>query len=185
MALASSPATSSPPSPIAPPAPRAPEPSFYAQRGISPEPSSASSNFLAARPNLSGDAPVQLRGDPQSEPQAAALTALSPAGEKPAALGINRRKHPRVKVDYSVCVRLPGRADDVVQCEDMSKGGLRFKSRQRYYAQSLIEVAVPYQPGQPAIFVPAQIVFAEELPEQRLFRCGVQYLKATKPRDYF
>src|SRR5207248_9872025 len=53
-----------PPSPIAPPAP---EPSFYAQsRGISPEPSSASSNFLAARPNLSGDAPVQLRGDPQS-----------------------------------------------------------------------------------------------------------------------
>ncbi|HYS44101.1 MAG TPA: PilZ domain-containing protein, partial [Geobacteraceae bacterium] len=70
-------------------------------------------------------------------------------------------------------------------CEDMSKGGLRFKSRQRYYPQTLIEVAVPYQPGQPAIFVPAQIVFAEELPEQRLFRCGVQYLKSTKPRGYF
>src|SRR5439155_25155888 len=96
----------------------------------------------------------------------------------PAASGINRRKHPRVKVDYSACVRVPGRADDVVLCEDMSKGGLRFKSRQRYYAQSLIEVAAPYQPGQPAIFVPAQIVFAEELPEQRLFRCGIQYLKA-------
>ena len=175
-----------PPSPIAPPAPRAPEPSFYTQsRGISPEPCSASSNFLAARPNLSGDAPVQPRGDPQSEPQAAAFTAPSLAGEKPAAPGANRRKHPRVKVDYSACVRVPGRADDVVQCEDMSKGGLRFKSRQRYFAQSLIEVAVPFQPGQPAIFVPAQIVFAEELPEQRLFRCGVQYLKATKPRDYF
>src|SRR5438552_4845141 len=45
--------------PSSPPAPRAPAPSFYAQsRGISPEPSAASSNFLAARPNLSGDAPV-------------------------------------------------------------------------------------------------------------------------------
>jgi len=180
------PSSYDPAPPSSPPAPRVPEPSFYAQsRGISPEPSSASSNFLAARPNLSGDAPVQLLGDPQSEPQAAAFTAPSLAGEKSAAPGVNRRKHPRVKVDYSACVRVPGRADDVVQCEDMSKGGLRFKSRQRYYAQSLIEVAVPYQPGQPAIFVPAQIVFAEELPEQRLFRCGVQYLKATKPRDSF
>jgi hypothetical protein len=67
----------------------------------------------------------------------------------------------------------------------MSKGGLRFKSPKHYYAQSLIEVAVPYQPGQPAIFVTAQIVFVEELPEQRLFRYGVQYLKPTKSRDYF
>ncbi len=108
-----------------------------------------------------------------------------PAGEKPSAPRANRRKHPRVKVAYSACIRHPGRGDDVVQCEDMSKGGLRFKSRQRYYPQTLIEVAVPYQPGQPAIFVPAQIVFAEELPEQRLYRCGVQYLKSTKPRAYF
>ena len=52
-------------------------------------------------------------------------------------------------------------------------------------AASILEVAVPYQPGQPAIFVPAQIVFAEELPEQRLYRCGVQYLSPTKPRDSF
>jgi hypothetical protein len=122
---------------------------------------------------------------PAPAPQAAVLT-MSPAhDEKSAASPANRRKHPRVKVSYSACVRLPGRPDEVVQCEDMSKGGLRFKSRQRYYAQSLIEVAVPYQPGQAAIFVPAQIVFAEELPEQRLFRCGVQYLKSTKPRDSF
>jgi hypothetical protein len=67
----------------------------------------------------------------------------------------------------------------------MSKGGLRFKSPKNYYAQSLIEVAVPYQKGQPAIFVPAKIVYVEELPEQHLFRYGVQYLKPTKPRDSF
>lgn len=108
-----------------------------------------------------------------------------PAPEKPDAPRINRRKHPRVKVNYSACIRHQARGDDIVTCEDMSKGGLRFTSRKQYYEQSLIEVAVPYQHGQPAIFVPAKIVFVEELPEQRLFRCGVQYLHATKPRDHF
>ena len=106
--------------------------------------------------------------------------------EKPARVAnVERRKHPRVKVTYSACVRHPQRGDDVVLCEDMSKGGLRFKSRKQYYARSLIEVAAPYQPGQPAIFVPAQIVFVEELPEQQLYRYGVQYLKPTQVRDTF
>jgi hypothetical protein len=108
-----------------------------------------------------------------------------PAPEKPTGPPAERRMHPRVKVTYSACVRDPQQGDEVVLCEDMSKGGLRFKSRKRYYPQSLIEVAVPYQPGQPAIFVPAQIVFVEELPEQQLFRHGVQYVKSTKPRDGF
>ena len=189
-----------PPSPIiAPPVPPAPQPSFYAQsRDISPD-SSSSSNFRASRLDSRADAiaasadhvatgsdTVGARSDPVGEPPAAVLTMPSPAPQpSPAAARVNRRKHPRVKVSYSACVRIPGRPDDIVQCEDMSKGGLRFKSRQRYYAQSLIEVAVPYQPGQSAIFVPAQIAFAEELPEQRLFRCGVQYLTPTKPRDSF
>jgi hypothetical protein len=99
---------------------------------------------------------------------------------------VNRRKHPRVKVNYSACVRHPQcDGDDIVLCEDMSKGGLRFKSRKKYFPQALIEVAVPYQTGQPAIFVSAQIVYAEELPEQQLFRYGVQYLKPTRTRDSF
>jgi hypothetical protein len=175
--------------PVAPPVPPASPSSYYAR---SPESAlDSSSNFQASRPDSRTDAVAASADflgaspDTAGEPQASVLAISPPAGEKPAAPRINRRKHPRVKVDYSACVRLPGRADDIVQCEDMSKGGLRFKSRQRYYVQSLIEVAVPYQPGQPAIFVPAQIVFAEELPEQRLYRCGVQYLaRSTKPRSY-
>ena len=108
-----------------------------------------------------------------------------PLPEKPAAPQVNRRKHPRVKVTYNACVRHPERGDDVVVCEDMSKGGLRFKSRKHYYVRSLIDVAVPYQQGQPAIFVPAQIVFVQELPEQQLYRYGVQYLKPTQSRASF
>jgi len=110
---------------------------------------------------------------------------MAPPAKQPRPNGVERRKHPRVKVTYSACVRHPQRGDDVVLCEDMSKGGLRFKSRKQYYAQSLIEIAAPYQPGQPAIFVPAQIVYVEALPEQQLYRYGVQYLKPTKIRDSF
>jgi len=177
--------------PVAPPVPAAPPSSYYAQSSefaldssssLSPSPASSAS---PARPASVGEPPSALPDDPKSQPQAAVLAMSGPAAEKPAAPPANRRKHPRVKVSYSACVRHPERGDDIVQCEDMSKGGLRFKSRQQYYPQSLIEVAVPYQQGQPAIFVPAQIVFAEELPEQGLFRCGVQYLAPAKPRGSF
>ena len=169
---------------------QSPPPSFYAQL---PASSLSPSNFRAGRPDLVEDLSVGLVDDSSAAPPAAVLTMAPPSPDPSvpsphhpsSAPRVNRRKHPRVKVSYSACVRHPERGDDVVQCEDMSKGGLRFKSRAKYYPQSLIEVAVPYQPGQPAIFVPAQIVFAEELPEQRLFRYGVQYLKPTRPRDSF
>jgi len=178
---------------IAPPVPPAPQPSFYAQsRDVSPG-SSSSSNFHASRPDSPGDSVVAGSGnvgassDPVAEPLTGVLTMAPSAApqQSPAFPRANRRQHPRVKVTYSACVRHPERGDEIVTCEDMSKGGLRFKSAKQYYIQSLIEVAVPYSPGQQAIFVPARIVFAEELPEQRLYRCGVQYLKSTKPRDRF
>jgi hypothetical protein len=175
----SAPPPNSVPPPPAPPAPPpvlpAAPPSFYAQSYSSKQ------NDSSLPPSPASSASPES----QSEPRTAVLTLSPPAAEKPAFPRINRRKHPRVKVNYSACIRHPERGDEIVACEDMSKGGLRFKSPKHYYAQTLIDVAVPYQKGQPAIFVPGQIVFVEELPEQRLFRYGVQYLKPTKPRDYF
>lgn len=157
----------SPTSPQTPPL--TPPASFESPSPASPSPSASA---YAAYPDF------------REEPRATVLTAPPP--EKPAAPRVNRRKHPRVKVNYSACVRHPDRdGDDIVLCEDMSKGGLRFKSRKQYFPQAFIEVAVPYQPGQAAIFVAAQIVYVEALPEQQLFRYGVQYLKPTKTRDAF
>jgi hypothetical protein len=157
------------------PAPASPEARAPAL-AFTPSPASSSlPNSPPARASAYAACP-----DPREE-QRGTVLAL-PAAQKPARSGAERRKHPRVKVTYSACVRHPQQGDDVVLCEDMSKGGPRFKSRKRYYSQSFIEVAVPYQSGQPAIFVPAQIVFVEELPEQQLFRHGVQYLKSIKPR---
>jgi hypothetical protein len=56
---------------------------------------------------------------------------------------------------------------------------LRFKSKKQYYQQTMIEVAVPYSPGVQSIFVPGKIVYVQELPEQKLFRCGVAYTRAS------
>ena len=81
-------------------------------------------------------------------------------------------------------MRHPERGEEFVHCEDISRGGLRFKSTSRYREQTLIEVAAPYSSGQAAIFVAARIVFAQELPEQNLFRYGVLYLHADKPRAF-
>ena len=65
--------------------------------------------------------------------------------------------------------------EEIVECENISKGGLCFRSRKHYPENSAIQVAVPYSPGQPAIFVAAQIRRVEELSGPGLFRYGVAY----------
>jgi hypothetical protein len=65
-------------------------------------------------------------------------------------------------------------------CEDMSRGGLRFKSSKPYLPNAQIEVAAPYSPGSQNIFVSARIVHVQELKEERRFRCGVEYAATLK-----
>ena len=129
-------------------------------------------------------------GSSQS-PTTSVLT-LPAAAEKPApsshkfgGAAVNRRKYPRIKVNYMALVRHTEHGEEFVQCEDMSRGGLRFKSTRRYREETQIEVAAPYSSGQAAIFLAARIVFAQELPEQNLFRYGVQYLSTDRPRGAF
>ena len=104
----------------------------------------------------------------------------SPGGRIPAAPLDNRRKHPRTKVGYKACIRRSGFTDDVVTCEDMSKGGLCFRSRKQYYERTSIEVAVPYSPGGNAIFVPAEIVWVVEITKDKLYKCGVSYRRVSR-----
>lgn len=87
----------------------------------------------------------------------------------------NRRKHARMKVSYKACIRRSGMNDDVVTCEDMSKGGICFKSRKKYFENTEIEVAVPYAPGGNAIFVPAKIAWVVEITPDKQYKCGVAY----------
>ncbi len=137
---------------------------------------------------------TQAPRSPQASPSVptpanlqSSLTAQTPSayaalGErKPAAPIDNRRKHSRARVNYKACIRRSGFSDEVVTCEDMSKGGICFKSRKKYFERTAIEVAVPYSPGGNAIFVPAEIAWVVEITKDKLYKCGVAYRLASRP----
>lgn len=91
---------------------------------------------------------------------------------------IPRRNRTRVKARVLACIRRRGFQEEVVVCEDLSKGGLSFRSRNKYEQGSRLEVAVPFTPGSSAIFVPIRIVFSQAIPTAGLYRHGVAYIKA-------
>ena len=87
------------------------------------------------------------------------------------------RKRNRVKARVLACIRRRGFQEEVAVCEDLSKGGLAFRSRNQYPEGTRAEVAVPYTPGAGAIFVPIRIVFSQALPAVGLYRHGAAYVK--------
>ncbi len=90
---------------------------------------------------------------------------------------IPRRNRARVKARVLACIRRRGFQEEVVVCEDLSKGGMSFRSRNQYPQGSRIEVAVPYTPGAGAIFVPIRIVSSQAITTAGLFRHGAAYLR--------
>jgi len=108
------------------------------------------------------------KGDATKEP---------PTEAPPAHRQENRRKDVRARVNFSACIRDSG-AEEIVACENLSRGGFCFRSSKRYAEKSMIEVALPYSPGEPAIFFKARIVWVVELTAEKLFRCGAAYVKA-------
>ena len=90
---------------------------------------------------------------------------------------IPRRNRTRVKARVLACIRRRGFAEEIAVCEDLSKGGLSFRSRNQYAEGSRLEVAVPFTPGAGAIFVPIRIVFSQAIPAAGLYRHGASYIK--------
>jgi PilZ domain len=88
-----------------------------------------------------------------------------------------RRNRTRVKARVLACIRRRGFQEEVAVCEDLSKGGLSFRSRNEYPEGTRLEVAVPYTPGAGAIFVPIRIVFSQPITAAGLFRHGAAYLR--------
>ena len=88
-----------------------------------------------------------------------------------------RRNRTRVKARVLACIRRRGFQEEVAVCEDLSKGGLSFRSRNQYPEGSRVEVAVPFTPGSAAIFVPIRIVFSQAIPAAGLFRHGAAYVR--------
>ncbi len=90
---------------------------------------------------------------------------------------IPRRNRTRVKARVLACIRRRGFQEEVAVCEDLSKGGISFRSRNKYPEGSRLEVAVPYTPGAGAIFVPIRIVFSQPIAAAGLFRHGAAYVR--------
>lgn len=142
---------------------------------------SCGSSTLWKRPDEVGEGETlarQIEEEPEIPESAAEESIDSPADLKPSLRGDNRRKHVRTKVNFKGCVRTFAFGDDIVTCEDISRGGLRFKTRKQYSVKTDIEIAAPYSPGSPNIFVRGRIVHVEEVPGEKSFRCGVAYAKS-------
>src|SRR6267142_37450 len=90
---------------------------------------------------------------------------------------VPRRNRLRVKARVLACIRQRGFTEEVAVCEDLSKGGISFRSRNAYAEGTRLEVAVPYTPGAGAIFVPIRIVFSQPIASAGLFRHGAAYLR--------
>jgi hypothetical protein len=110
-----------------------------------------------------------------------------PSQAVPAAPGrrVNRRRHVRIRVNFSACVRDPVQGDEIVECENMSKGGICFHSRKRYPVDSEIEIAAPYSPGGPALFVPAKIVRMDPIPGSPIIRHAIAFLRQPSKAPVF
>jgi len=142
-----------------------------------PESTPTVSSFYAAdsaelemiRAGKSSFTPVQV-----APPETAKATPLPPVATGVVARSANRRRDVRTRVSCMACIRQSA-TEEVVECDNMSKGGLSFRSRKSYAIESTIEVAVPYAPGSPAIFVVASIRHAESLSVESLFRYGAAY----------
>ncbi len=90
---------------------------------------------------------------------------------------IPRRNRTRIKARVLASIRHRGFQEEIAVCEDLSKGGLSFRSRNQYPEGTRLEVAVPFTPGTGAIFVPIRIVFSQAIPTAGLYRHGAAYIK--------
>ncbi len=99
----------------------------------------------------------------------------APPGEVPASGEQRGRQRLRMKTRLTSCIRQANEDDELAVCEDISPVGMCFRSKRRYESGADINVAVPYSPEAANIFLPARVVYCEEIPKAGLFRHGVEY----------
>jgi hypothetical protein len=92
----------------------------------------------------------------------------------------NERGQFRVGMKMTACIRDRLLGEEEVVTENVSRGGLAFKSPRRYDKDSMLEVSVPFTPGVGNIFSPARIEHMERLPAEGVTRYGVAYIRAQK-----
>jgi PilZ domain len=107
--------------------------------------------------------------------RAARRRAQDGPGQPPETGEQRERSRMRLKTRLTACIRQTGTDDELAVCEDISPIGMCFRSKRRYDAEAPIEVAVPYAPDAANIFLPARVIYSEEMPKAGLFRHGTEY----------
>jgi len=88
------------------------------------------------------------------------------------------RRHFRVQFrKFKACISCRGFLDEIVSVKDVSRAGFRFMSKKIYRKGTRIEVAIPYAPDAPNIFVSAQIVRFRAIPRTERVEYGVAYVE--------
>jgi hypothetical protein len=143
---------------------------------VEPSPATANASAVLQASDPLTAPPARQVARPASTPKAAPARELDQNGRP-----INKRRHVRIRVSFSACVRHSAHTDEIVECENVSKGGVCFHSLQRYPLDSLIELAAPFSPGETALFVSAKIKRIEALSGGKVFRYGVEYVNSSIP----
>lgn len=113
---------------------------------------------------------ISRTGGAESRREGAAAAAASP-----------ERETTRYETRLTACVREKPGSEEMAVCENVSRQGIAFRTRNRYQEGSQVEVAVPYTPGMANVFVPAIVIHVRPLPTAGLFRHGARYLRKDAP----
>lgn len=96
----------------------------------------------------------------------------------------NERTNARQAVNVTGCVKTAAYGEELVTTENLSAGGICFKSEHRYKEGERVEVALPYKSGGGNVFVPARIVWAQTPPEGGAVIYGVNFRKVRRAERY-
>ena len=87
------------------------------------------------------------------------------------------RETTRYDAHLTACVRERPGKEEMAVCENVSRQGIAFRTRNKYEEGARVEVAVPYTPGMANVFVPAVVVHVRPVPTAGLYRHGAKYLR--------
>lgn len=111
------------------------------------------------------------------------LESISRSGTQESRQGIGssstspERETTRYETRLTACVREKPGMEEMAVCENVSRQGIAFRTKNRYREGSQVEVAVPYTPGMANVFVPAIVIHVRALPTAGLYRHGARYLR--------
>jgi len=103
--------------------------------------------------------------------------AASAVKAPPVDRGVPRHNNMPSKAHVLACIRHGKLHEEVAVCEEVSKGGISFRSRNQFPEGTRLEVAVPYTPGAAAIFVPIRVELSQAIPGAGVFRHGASYIE--------